>query len=187
MLRRGFLSGRGEILVSVVGTIGRVAVTDETVIGANIARAIARITPTTEVLPEWIAESIASPRANDWLNRGSREVARKTLNLSVLERLSVPLAPIAEMEQIIELLRDSREAVQQLESLAIESESTLAQLDQSTLAKAFRGKLVPQDPSDEPASALLARIKAEREVDPIAGKRTPRKKKSSKKAPSRAG
>jgi type I restriction enzyme S subunit len=91
------------------------------------------------------------------------------------------------MEQIIELLRDSREAVQQLESLAIESESTLAQLDQSTLAKAFRGKLVPQDPSDEPASALLARIKAEREVDPIAGKRTPRKKKSSKKAPSRAG
>jgi type I restriction enzyme S subunit len=38
--------------------------------------------------------------------------------------------------------------------------SDLAVLDQSLLAKAFRGQLVPQDPSDEPADVLLARIKA---------------------------
>jgi type I restriction enzyme S subunit len=37
----------------------------------------------------------------------------------------------------------------------------LASLDQSILAKAFRGELVPQDPNDEPAEKLLARIKAE--------------------------
>jgi type I restriction enzyme S subunit len=35
-------------------------------------------------------------------------------------------------------------------------------LDQAILAKAFRGELVPQDPSDEPASVLLDRIRAER-------------------------
>ncbi|MCU0837166.1 MAG: hypothetical protein MUE49_00400 [Rhodospirillales bacterium] len=35
-------------------------------------------------------------------------------------------------------------------------------MSQSILAKAFRGERVPQDPNDEPASALLARIKAER-------------------------
>jgi type I restriction enzyme S subunit len=39
----------------------------------------------------------------------------------------------------------------------------LTTLDQSTLAKAFRGELVPQDPNDEPASVLLDRIRAERE------------------------
>lgn len=38
-----------------------------------------------------------------------------------------------------------------------------SQLDQSILAKAFRGQLVPQDPNDEPASVLLERIRAERE------------------------
>jgi type I restriction enzyme S subunit len=37
------------------------------------------------------------------------------------------------------------------------------QLDQSILAKAFRGDLVDQDPNDEPASVLLERIRAERE------------------------
>jgi hypothetical protein len=37
-------------------------------------------------------------------------------------------------------------------------------LDQAVLAKAFRGELVPQDPNDEPASVLLERIRAERQV-----------------------
>jgi type I restriction enzyme S subunit len=36
-------------------------------------------------------------------------------------------------------------------------------LEQDTLAKAFRGELVPQDPNDEPAAVLLERIRAERE------------------------
>jgi type I restriction enzyme, S subunit len=37
----------------------------------------------------------------------------------------------------------------------------LDRLEQATLAKAFRGALVPQDPNDEPAAALLERIRAE--------------------------
>jgi len=41
--------------------------------------------------------------------------------------------------------------------------SYLNKLNQSILAKAFRGELVPQDPNDEPASVLLERIRAERE------------------------
>jgi type I restriction enzyme S subunit len=43
--------------------------------------------------------------------------------------------------------------------------SKLSQLDQSILAKAFRGELVPQDPRDEPASELLARIRTTREAN----------------------
>jgi type I restriction enzyme S subunit len=39
--------------------------------------------------------------------------------------------------------------------------SEVNHLDQSILAKAFRGELVPQDPNDDPAETLLARIQAE--------------------------
>jgi hypothetical protein len=47
----------------------------------------------------------------------------------------------------------------------------LDRLEQSTLAKAFRGELVPQDPNDEPASILLERIQKERENQPKQKKR----------------
>ena len=60
------------------------------------------------------------------------------------------------------------------------------QLDQSILAKAFHGELVPQDPNDEPASVLLERIRAEREAPsakPRAKKKTPGSTKRTKKAP----
>lgn len=56
----------------------------------------------------------------------------------------------------------------------------------SILAKAFRGQLVPQDPNDEPASVLLARICAEREKTDVKGgtakkhKRKPRPSKGNK-------
>ena len=46
-------------------------------------------------------------------------------------------------------------------------QSALTQLDQSILAKAFRGKVVPQDPNDEPASKLLTRIKMKRNLDSL--------------------
>ena len=43
------------------------------------------------------------------------------------------------------------------------AQARTSSLDQSILAKAFRGELVPQDPNDEPASALLERTRAETE------------------------
>jgi type I restriction enzyme S subunit len=55
--------------------------------------------------------------------------------------------------------------------MAVSYEQQLDQLDQSTLAKAFRGELVPQDPSDEPASVLLARIREQRAQQAEAAKR----------------
>jgi type I restriction enzyme S subunit len=44
-------------------------------------------------------------------------------------------------------------------------------MNESILAKAFRGELVPQDPNDEPASALLARIKADGTVKGVSTRR----------------
>ena len=60
-------------------------------------------------------------------------------------------------------------------------ELLIEKLDQSILSKAFKGELVPQDPNDEPASELLARIRATREKE-AAEKKATGKKKSKKKA-----
>ena len=60
----------------------------------------------------------------------------------------------------------------------------MTQLDQSILAKAFRGELVPQDPGDEPASQLLHRIRttrAQAEAEKKAAKKKPKRTKRKQK------
>jgi type I restriction enzyme S subunit len=54
----------------------------------------------------------------------------------------------------------------QLEAKVAAAKQRIDALTQSLLAKAFRGELVPQDPTDEPASALLERIRAQRAATP---------------------
>lgn len=76
---------------------------------------------------------------------------------------SIPVPPMEQQKAVVRLIEN---ALAWLDKIAIEyarAEQLLPKLDQAILAKAFRGELVPQDPNDEPASALLELIKAERE------------------------
>jgi len=80
-----------------------------------------------------------------------------------LASIVVPVPPLKEQQAIIDLVEGQLSVIDHLESDLI-SKLTYAQaLRQSVLRQAFRGKLVPQDPNDEPASELLKRIAAERE------------------------
>ena len=79
-----------------------------------------------------------------------------------LKTFQIPLPPLAEQEQIVSELERCFSAADKGEA-AITSELRRAErLRQSVLKQAFSGKLVPQDPNDEPTEMLLARIKEER-------------------------
>ncbi|MDE2877913.1 hypothetical protein [Candidatus Palauibacter soopunensis] len=89
-----------------------------------------------------------------------------TLSLSKVRALPVPLAPMPEQACAVRLadaLSDAARVVQgQIEA---EAGIKVSALRQSILKRAFEGRLVPQDPADEPASVLLERIRAERAVE----------------------
>ncbi len=76
--------------------------------------------------------------------------------------LVIPVPPIAEQEMIIRQLKMSLDTVQAQEAAIDVSLKQSTAQRQNILKAAFSGQLVPQDPSDEPASELLARIRAER-------------------------
>jgi type I restriction enzyme, S subunit len=85
-----------------------------------------------------------------------------TLSISKVSALPIPIAPQKEQEQIIERVNTLLKSLGKMRHQFWELELHSQQLDQSILAKAFRGELVPQDPNDEPAAVLLDRIRAER-------------------------
>ena len=89
-----------------------------------------------------------------------------------LTRFPIPIAPREEQIIIDNKLREAREKIDSISSQCVENSSYLKSLDQSILAKAFRGELVPQDPSEEPASQLLERIK---QTKALAGQKTRKK------------
>ena len=89
-------------------------------------------------------------------------MTRLRMNLPIFRTLPVPLAPLQEQREIVRRIQSFFKAADRLEQQYQEARVYLDQLDQSILAKAFRGELVPQDPNDEPASVLLERIRAER-------------------------
>ena len=76
--------------------------------------------------------------------------------------LVIPVPPVAEQEMIIRQLKMSLDTVQAQEAAIDVSLKQSTAQRQNVLKAAFSGQLVPQDPSDEPASELLARIRAER-------------------------
>lgn len=159
---RTYLQG-GELLVNVRGTLGGVAVVPEHLAGYNISREVAMVPILSNIPVTWTAYWVASVTAQTWLTNVSKGVAYTGINLEDLRQLPVPIPPVAEIKEAVETIEKLYFISSQIEQQYNEAKAHLDKLDQSILAKAFRGELVPQDPNDEPASVLLERIRAERE------------------------
>ena len=84
------------------------------------------------------------------------------INQSLLTRYRLPLCSLPEQREIVRLLDEQFTVIEQNERELDAALKRSAALRQSILKKAFTGQLVPQDPTDEPASELLERIRKER-------------------------
>ncbi len=88
--------------------------------------------------------------------------AQRNINLTTLENLVIPYCSINEQKQIVQQIESRLSILEKLEQDIEDGLKQAETLRQSLLKKAFEGKLVAQDPNDEPASVLLARIKLEK-------------------------
>ncbi|WP_343134524.1 restriction endonuclease subunit S [Xanthomonas sp. BRIP62409] len=91
---------------------------------------------------------------------------QQALNKKSVQSLPFPLAPLAEQTEVVRRVEQLFAYADQLEAKVAAAQQRIDALTQSLLAKAFRGELVPQDPSDEPASVLLERIRTQRAATP---------------------
>ena len=99
-------------------------------------------------------------------------IGRPRLNLREIKGLRLPLPPLKEQRRIVAEVERRLSLIQQAEAAVEASLQRTERLRQSILKRAFSGQLVPQDPDDEPASALLERIRAQREAERAAAAAT---------------
>lgn len=153
----------GDVLLNIVGaSIGRSAVATEILSGGNTNQAVAILRPQSGITPSYLCQYLASPSCQALIHATKVDVARANLSLADISRLPIPVPPEFEQSRITAELERNFSIIGEASEVATTNSLRCARLRQSILKWAFEGRLVDQDPTDEPASVLLERIRAER-------------------------
>ncbi len=147
--RRSRLKG-GDILLSIRGTVGRVCLVPWELDSGNITQDTARISVHPSVNAEYVALCLRNPVLQGIMRAAIRGVAVRGINIGDVRALQIPIPPRSEQDEItarVKALLSQADSVDAAVSLA---RRRADKLEQSILARAFRGGLVPQDPTDEP-------------------------------------
>ena len=145
--------------------IGRCAVWNGEVEDCVHQNHIIRIRLGEGVLPQYIGIFLNSPIGQIAMQQAASSTSGLyTLSVSKVRRLPIALPPTAEQEAIVDRVEGNVSRVDEIGAVVVGQLAHAARLRQSVLNRAFTGKLVPQDPTDEPAAALLERIAGERKA-----------------------
>lgn len=148
----------GDLLVVRSGAVGTTCVLPNSVGEANCSDLVLIQRPSIE--PNYGAYYMNS-NAKRQVEEGKVGIALTHFNTKSVAALPVPVPPLAEQVRIVAEVERRLSILDALDQTAEQNLARCKALRQSILKRAFEGKLVPQEPADEPASELLARIQAQ--------------------------
>ena len=167
-LKRSILAA-DDVLITIAGTLGRTAIVKEEnlPLNANQAVAIIRLVDSHSVDLRYLVYALNAPAIQDKLSAQKKITAIPNLTLEIISDCLVPIPPLNEQRRIVKQFALFVPQIAEYEGKQTELNALNTgfpeALKKSILQEAVQGKLVPQDPSDEPAEALLERIWAEKQ------------------------
>lgn len=154
----------GDILINIVGPpLGKISIVPSSFPEWNINQAIVFFRPIKGYNRDFLALCLQANNIISYLTSQAKATAGQfNISVNMSRNLPIPLPPQAEQDKIVLEVKEHFEVI---EGIKLSVSKSLAQADylrNSILKTAFEGKLVFQNPDDEPAEKLLERIKAER-------------------------
>ena len=164
----------GDLIVSCSGTVGRVATVPEDAQPGVMNQALLKLTLARTVMSRDFFKLAFAHRLASFSSRGSG--MNNFSGIDELKKMPFPLAPLEEQGEVLQQAERQFSVTDHQTAELERQQKVVNSLRQAVLREGFRGALVSQDPTDEPASVLLRRIAAERGTDNAAPKRGRKKK-----------
>jgi type I restriction enzyme S subunit len=146
----------GDIVISRAGSIGYSCLIKNPP-KAVFASYLIRFKPL--INEHYLAYFLKSPLYWEAISEKQLGIAIPNVNATKLKQIPIPLPPLPEQRQIVSEIERRFSVADEVEKVVEQSLKQAERLKQSILKRAFEGKLVPQEPNDEPAERLLERIR----------------------------
>lgn len=157
-LQKRIAPKKDDILLAKNGTTGVAAIVeDETIFDIYVTLAVIR--PNQKIVyPEFLLNIINSPFCKNQFNEHLTGIGVPNLHLVNINKTFIPIPPLNEQRQITDKIGSYTIHIDELEKNKSDLQTAIKQAKSKILDLAIHGKLVPQDPNDEPAKELLKRI-----------------------------
>ena len=155
----------GELILPNIGaSIGKVFIVPHLDIRMTLAPNSIMIKCFKDIHKKWLQYLFLSPFGQEQLRIISSSTAQGKFNKTDLRALQIPIPPFDEQERIISEVEFLSHFIEMIEYGQDKLHETIKQAKSKILDLAIHGKLVPQDPTDEPTSELLKRINPKAEI-----------------------
>lgn len=153
------------ILTPYVGTIGNIGIHNRPGkyhLGSNVGK-IELYNDNVVLLEEYVVAYLKSSFGYQQLTKHMKATAQASISIEAIRDVYLPVSPANEQLRMWDALSKALEMVEHIENTELDITNLIKSAKSKILDLAIRGKLVPQDPNDEPASVLIERIRAEKE------------------------